>query len=251
MTQDQNAQVVEGTAAKGVACDEARWAVRATAWELAAFFFRYPDAELAAVVASGEWAEAAVELAGALGFALPEDFDGEPVVGGKAGSAGAACADGSGECAPEDLLHVLRAEATRLFVGAPSPACSPYEGVWRAEDDEVAPLLFVNPRSMEVERFARSCGLGRPEGTNEPLDHVSAECELLEYLALRAAGAASAEVSPADGALPGGSAGAAYALFLEEHARVWMPRFAEAAAACSRQPFYRGAAAYLGALART
>ena len=45
-----------------------------------------------------------------------------------------------------------------------------YEGVWAAEADGVQPLLFVNPRSMEVERFMRSCGLGRPEGTNEPLD---------------------------------------------------------------------------------
>lgn len=250
MMQGQNVQAVEGAVAKVVACDEARWAVRATAWELAAFCFRYPDAELAAAVASGEWAEAAIELAGALGLALPGDFDGEPVAGGEAGSSGAACADGSDERASDDLLHVLRAEATRLFVGAPSPACSPYEGVWRAEDDGVAPLLFVNPRSMEVERFARSCGLGRPEGTNEPLDHVSAECELLEHLALRAAGAASSEGSPADGALPGGSASAAYALFLEEHARAWMPRFAKAVAACSRQPFYRGAAAYLGALVR-
>lgn len=204
--------------------DEIDWATRATAWELAALSFRYPGPELEGAVASGEWAEAAREIAGALGLALPEGF-----------GAGAS-AEG------------LRPEATRLFVGAPEPACSPYEGVWRAADDGVQALLFVNPHSMEVERFMRECGLGRPEGTNEPLDHVATECELMEHLALRAAGAEPPEGAPAGADLPGGSPEAAYGAFLEEHARVWMPRFAERVAAETRAPFYRGAAALLRAL---
>ena len=204
--------------------DEIDWAAKATAWELAALSFRYPGPELEGAVASGEWAEAAREIAGALGLALPEGF-----------GAGAS-AEG------------LRPEATRLFVGAPEPACSPYEGVWRAADDGVQALLFVNPHSMEVERFMRGCGLGRPEGTNEPLDHVATECELMEHLALRAAGAEPPEGAPAGADLPGGSPEAAYGAFLEGHARVWMPRFADAVAAESRVPFYRDAAAFLGAL---
>ena len=204
--------------------NSAMWRERATAWELAALSFRYPNAELAEAVARGEWRAAAAEVATALGLALPEDFG------------TALTADG------------LRLEATRLFVGAPEPACSPYEGVWRAADDGVPALLFVNPHSIEVERFMRLCGLGRPEGTNEPLDHVAVECELLEHLALRAAGAAAPEGAPADAGLPGGSAAAAYEVFFEGHARVWMPRFAEVVAAEARHPFYRDAAAYLGAL---
>ena len=204
--------------------DEIDWATRATAWELAALSFRYPGPELEGAVASGEWAEAAREIAGALGLALPEGF-------GAGASAGG-----------------LRPEATRLFVGAPEPAVSPYEGVWRAADDGVQALLFVNPHSMEVERFMRACGLGRPEGTNEPLDHVATECELMEHLALRAAGAEPPEGAPAGSGLPGGSPKAAYGAFLEEHARAWMPRFADAVAAESRVPFYRDAAAFLGAL---
>lgn len=204
--------------------DEIDWATRATAWELAALSFRYPGPELEGAVASGEWAEAAREIVGALGLALPEGF-----------GAGAS-AEG------------LRPEATRLFVGAPEPAVSPYEGVWRAADDGVQALLFVNPHSMEVERFMRGCGLGRPEGANEPLDHVATECELLEHLALRAVGTVAPEGAPADADLPGGSPAAAYGAFLEEHARAWMPRFAERVAAETRAPFYRGAAALLGAL---
>ena len=204
--------------------DEIDWATRATAWELAALSFRYPGPELEGAVASGEWAEAAREIAGALGLALPEGFGAGAAAGG------------------------LRPEATRLFVGAPEPAVSPYEGVWRAADDGVQALLFVNPHSMEVERFMRACGLGRPEGTNEPLDHVATECELMEHLALRAAGAEPPEGAPAGADLPGGSPEAAYGAFLEGHARAWMPRFADAVAAESRVPFYRDAAAFLGAL---
>ena len=211
--------------------NNADWQARAATWELLALSFRYPGPELAGAVASGEWAEAAEELAAALGLEV-----------------GGGCEEGRLEYSGSDLLRALRPEATRLFVGAPEPACSPYEGVWRAADDGVQALLFVNPHSMEVERFMRGCGLGRPEGTNEPLDHVATECELLEHLALRAAGAEPPEGAPAGADLPGGSPEAAYGAFLEEHARVWMPRFAERVAAETRAPFYRGAAALLRAL---
>ena len=211
------------------------WQTRAAAWELAALSLRYPGAELAGAAAGGEWNEAAGEILAALGLSAEV-----PAAAGEGGCEAAAGADA--------LLHALRPEATRLFVGAPEPACGPYEGVWRAADDGVRALLFVNPHSMGVERFMRSCGLGRPEGTNEPLDHVATECELLEHLALRAAGAEPPEGAPAGSDLPGGSPAAAYGAFLEEHARAWIPRFAEAVAAESRVPFYRDAAAFLGAI---
>ena len=106
---------------------------------------------------------------------------------------------------------------------------------------------------MEVRRFMRSCGLRPPRGTNEPLDHVArpsvaTECELLERLALRAAGAPASEGAPDGAGLPGGSPAAAYETFLSGHAQAWMPAFAERLAAEARHPFYRAAAAYLGAL---
>ena len=213
--------------------EQEMWQARAALWELLAFSLRYPGAELAEAVASGEWAEAAREVADALGLPLPEG-----------------CADGpatADDRTPDALLHSLRAEATRLFVGAPDAACSPYEGVHRASEDGVQALLFVNPHSMEVERFMRSCGLGQPEGTNEPLDHAATECELLQYLAMLEAGLAEPPegLDPAD--LPGGSPAAAYDEFLENHARAWMPRFAERLAAESREPFYRAAAQLLSA----
>lgn len=224
------------------------WQVRAALCELLALSFRYPDDVLVGAIASGEWGEAAEEIAGALGLAWPAD--------GAPGAAEAAAVDD-----PDELKHALRAEATRLFVGAPEPLCSPYEGVWRAADDGVQALLFVNPHSMDVERFCKACGLGRPEGTNEPLDHVATEFELLEYLALRAAVDAAAEagdpvedadegepgdvVASAD--LPGGSPAAAYDQFMDEHVRTWTPRFADKAAEDARLGFYPQAGSLLKA----
>ncbi|WP_241156522.1 MULTISPECIES: molecular chaperone [unclassified Adlercreutzia] len=231
------------------------WQARAAMCELLALSLRYPkDAVLSEKVASGEWHDAADEIAGALALAWSADET--------------AAADG-GAAAPSDpteLQRALRVEATRLFVGSPEPACSPFEGVWRAADDGVQALLFVNPHSMAVERFCKACGLGRPEGTNEPLDAVATELELLEYLALRAAvdvaeaegdalgepedaveaeGDAGDVVASAD--LPGGSPEAAWDQFMADHAKAWMPRFAEALQKESRIPFYRQVARLLGA----
>ena len=208
------------------------WQARAAMCELLALSFRYPeDKVLAEAIASGEWGEAADEIASALGI----DWT-------------AAAAPGAAEAAalpdPDDIQKELRPEATRLFVGAPEAACSPYEGVWRAKAEGVQPLLFVNPHSMAVERFVRGCGLGRPEGTNEPLDHAATELELLQWLCMIECGLVAA---PEGAEPPQGSWAAARARFLEDHARTWMPRFAEAAAAESREPLFRAAAVMLGA----
>ena len=117
----------------------------------------------------------------------------------------------------------------------------------------------------------KSCGLGRPEGTNEPLDHVATECEFLQHLALRAdedvllaeaaeAGdeeqaAAVKEIREAETPelpdsenLPGGSAEAAYGQFEREHVFPWMGDFAQALHGESRMPFFKDVALFLGAL---
>lgn len=202
----------------------------AAAWELSALSFRYPTDELAEAVASGEWADAVREVAEALGLELSDGL-------------------GTDSEVVQDL-KALRIEATRLFVGSPQPSVSPYEGVRRAQEEGVQALLFVNPHSMAVERFMKSCGLTRPEGTNEPLDHIATECELLEHLALRTLGFVVDDESPfpADSDLPGGSPQAAYETFLAEHVRAWAPGFAVAVAAETRLPFYRDAAELLNAL---
>ena len=239
---------------------EAEWQVRAAAWELLALSLRYPGEVLAEAIASGEWESAAAEIAEALGIGEGEEGDALDASAAPTLASAMRHADACGTAdatrgaalparpAPPALLRSLRVEATRLFVGAPEPAVSPYEGVARALAEGARPLLFVNPRSMDVERFVRSCGLGRPEGANEPLDHVAAECELLSYLASLAAGAPAPAGAPCGAALPGGSPQAAYAAFLDSHAQRWMPAFAAAVRAEARAPFYGAAARLLAAV---
>lgn len=220
------------------AIDNEMWRIRATAWELAAFSFRYPTSELVEAVASGEWLAAAREIAEALGIALPEGF----------GEGMSSVENPLADASVDSFFHELRAEATRLFVGPSEPACSPYEGVWRAKAEGVKPLLFVSTHAMEVERFVKSCGFTRPEGTNDPFDHVATECELLEALALRAVqGAGDADES---GSGNGASASGLYAQFLNEHMRAWVNDFCTALSKETREPFYRAAAMYLRALVR-
>ena len=209
-----------------------------TAWELAALSLIYPTDDLAQALLSGEWAEAALEIAGQLGLNLPEDF-------------GTFEDDASDTYATADeLRHALSVEATKLFIGTVNPEVTPYEGIWYANEKDIQALLYVNPKAMAVERFMKACGLGRPEGTNEPLDHVATECELLEYLALRAytPEALGDEEALAEELLPGGSAAAAYQEFFNEHVVAWVPAFCEAVKEKARIAFFRDAADYLAAL---
>lgn len=210
----------------------ADWGLIATTCEFLAFSFRYPSREAAAPVASGEWADALCELRRAWGFAVDAEID-EPV------------RLGVGEDS-DAVLRALRQEATKLFVGSPIPAVSPYESVWAATRTHVAPLLFVSPCAVAVERFCAACGLGRPQGTNESLDHVSSELELLQFLASVESGAidaASCGVAPAD--LPGGSPAAAFELFFDEHPAKWAADFAREVERASSLAFYRAAARLL------
>lgn len=218
------------------------WQARAAMCELLALSFRYGDSDvLAQAVVSGEWVDAAQEIADVLGIAWNYDT-----------------AIGAGEVTQETdavgFLKTLRPEATRLFVGAPRAACSPYEGIVRSEAEGSEALMFANPHAMAVERFCKACGLGRPEGTHEPLDALWTELELLGYLASRAAEdaidndedeLASFFVASTD--LPGGSPQAAYDEFMNEHAKIWMPQFAKVLQRESRIPFYQVAAGLLGA----
>lgn len=217
----------------------ADWNVLATAWELAALSFRYPGNTLAQAVCSGEWADAACEVAVAIFKEASQTFSERLLV----------ATEPLGEMRDKScdvLLHELRVEATRLFVGTPEAVCSPYEGVWRARADGVQPLLYVNPHSMDVERFCHACGFGRPEGTNEPLDHAATECELLEVLSFRASDVSPVDTYPvADADLPGGSSEAAYEQFIREHVAKWMPMFAQELRAQAQHPFFRAAAEYL------
>ena len=204
----------------------------ASAFELCGISFGYPTEMLAQVMASGEWAEAAKDIAGGLGIA--EDFDLEAeATDGKSGDV-------------QDALHRLRAEYTRLFIGAPKSLVPPYESLWIGDQDEET-LLFVNPCALGMEAFAKHCGLKRAEGAaREPFDSVMIEMQLAEYLLA----CLSEEVDPTavgidPTILPGGSFEAALMELVNDHLRVWIPRFAEAVEGESHLSLYRYAARFM------
>ena len=215
-----------------------QWELRAAATEFLAFSLSYPTSAHAKMVINGQWLGAANDMAYEIHAPWSRSgWENELATG----------IDGLPMADPDALLRSLCAEATRLFVGAPNPLVSPYEGIWRAKEDGVKGLLFVNPHSMDVERFVKACGLGRPAGTNEPLDHVATELELLSYLASRASGeGASEDAVPAD-LLPNGSPSLASRRFFREHPATWLHSFATELGEKTRLQYYRAVAALLEA----
>lgn len=205
------------------------WRNQAILWEFLAFSLRYPQKELAQALSSGEYLEAAEEIVSLF----------ERGMSGKT----LTVLESYKDKACDDVASILRVEATRLFVGAPVPLVSPYEGVWRAEDEGVQALLFVNPYSRDVEHFYRMCGVKSPEGSNEPLDHVAVELEFLQYLALIQAELIEA---PQSVEIPENDWPKLHESFLEEHVQMWMPRFAERLIAETHEPFYKVVGQLLG-----
>jgi TorA maturation chaperone TorD len=202
---------------------------RAALFEIEALAFLSTRQELAEALASGEYAEALAEIAEANGLDAHASALAVEELAAYRGSS------------PAALFHELRIEHTHLFVGAPTPAVSPFAGIWFAREQGVEPLLFVNKESMDVERFLRSCGIGRPQGTNEPLDHIGTELEFLHYLCLLRAGTAAA---PEGAAIPSD----AYEHFYRTHFIGFAHKLAAATVKESRIPFYRAVARILSAL---
>lgn len=211
------------------------WQARSALCELLALSFRYPDDEvLAKAIASGEWLEAANELSSILGMDYID-------------TSALECKKADQNLDALTIQKTLRLEATRLFFGTPHAVVSPYESVWEANAKGTQVLLYANPTSIAVEHFCKACGLVRPEKTNEPLDSAWTELELLEYLAFCASSEAEGFThdgidSAAMDAFPGGSPAAAYEQFMQEHAAIWMPKFAKAVQEESKVCFYKVAA---------
>ena len=207
---------------------ETTWADRAAICELLALSFAQPTSVLGQAVSSGEWLAAVEDACQLLGAPLPE--------GPAIEMPGA-----------ETARHALNVEWSRLFIGTPDIMVYAYEGPFLARQRGEKALMFVSKEARGMDGLVRQVGLGRPDGTNEPLDFVAAELELMEYLA----GVEAGVIAPAEGVdpatFPGGSAGAAYDGFLEHHARIWMPAFAQEVAGKTRLPFFQAAAHLLQA----
>ncbi len=181
--------------------------------------FRYVPKEMVKALISGEYAEAYQEIG------LYNGLD-TCVVTSRRSLLGVY--EGSEE---EALFRRLRKEYTRLYIGQEDPLVTPYAGVWASLEKGEKPLLMVGKESMAIERFMRKCGMGQPEGTNEPLDHIASLLEFLYYLCLVKAEAVKpasyAEIADDD-----------YETFFDEHFQPFAYAFANATLAATEEPLF-------------
>lgn len=203
-----------------------QWMNKAAQYELLALAFAYPSEETTHALVSGEYAEAFEEI-GALTDASPGYLaDWAKALRAYAG------------LDRNEVLHRLRREYTRLFIGQGKTLISPYAGVWDALERGKEPILMIGAESMEIERFMRRCGIGQPEGTNEPLDHIASLLEFLYFLCLVKADA----VKPANHADVRDDD---YQAFFDDHFEVFSRAFANAVLENAKEPFFVSSARML------
>lgn len=128
-----------------------------------------------------------------------------------------------------DVLHGLRRENTRLFLGD-RPLVENSEGPWRkhAEGKQGAALM-VNSYSVEVANFMRSCGIERKAGYNDCIDYVENEFEFAAMLA----------ESPTYLAEQGKDALGLLEEFIAGHLKTWLPGFCADVVTQTRTPYYQ------------
>lgn len=182
----------------------------ARCYQLLGTAFAYPDSDIANAVKTGEFRDALVEAA--------ISADGE-LEGAFAPRSGALVLD------VEDAMAALEADYLAAFeLDVPKRVVSLYEGSYAGGCDRSAILL-------EVKSFYQHFGLAISEQMREAEDHLAAELEFMQFLAIKQA---IAEADNADSA----PYRRAQRDFLERHLAVWLPRLAIAVAEVDSD-FYR------------
>jgi TorA maturation chaperone TorD len=208
--------------------------VLATMLKLLAFAFEPPAERLATSVVSGElardfrqtWADAELEdgSCAALCDALDE------YRGGASMSQGATDA----------VLHELRREHTRLFLGK-RPLVENSEGPWRKKSEGFAEVaLMANSYSTEVSDFMRFCGVVRPRGYNDCMDYIENELDFAALLASQPDYLVERGIDPLE----------RLDAFIGEHLQKWVPGFCGQVAAQTELAYYRELAGTTAALVR-
>lgn len=136
--------------------------------------------------------------------------------------------------APQDeLLHRLRIEYTRLFLGRPDPLIHLHESLFLARVQGREASAFIDPVALDVKAAYAKARVKGATGKNDPLDSIYAECEFLCYL------------------LSVGDAGclALYDDFRSRHFDRWAGSFAKRVEEETEEPLFLFASALLKELA--
>lgn len=138
----------------------------------------------------------------------------------------------------EEVLHELRREHTRLFLGS-QPLVTNSEGPWRKKaEGKEGVALIVNSYSVEIADFMRRCGVVCAPGYNDCVDYVENEFDFAGWLA----------DEPALLAEKGLDSRSLLARFCDEHIKLWVPGFCDEVAAATRLPYYQALSALVKAL---
>lgn len=103
------------------------------------------------------------------------------------------CAAWTAECerrcdaAGRDAVERCAVEYTRLFVGPPCPAASPWESAHRAAADGSDPTVGFGRATFEMRELLRKAGLQLCNENHQYEDHMGIELLLLSELCRRAA----------------------------------------------------------------
>ena len=81
-----------------------------------------------------------------------------------------------------ELLHELKIEFARLFIGPGRAAVPPFETFYKKMSKESQPLLMVSPEAIAVQAAYREAGIAVSQDLQEPPDHFATECEFVYFL---------------------------------------------------------------------
>ena len=126
------------------------------------------------------------------------------------------------------LYHELKQDYTYLFYQTTLSRLSPYESVWRTDDQ----TLF-GPTTLEVRNAYKEAGFELAADTSQPDDHIGAELDFLGRLLERAAQNSGSEQATRD--IERARA------FASDHLLVFSPYYLEDFIEAAHTPFYEAA----------
>ena len=127
----------------------------------------------------------------------------------------------------EEILHELRCEFTRLFLGD-NPLIANSEGMWRMKSEGRSAVLIINSYSLEIADFMRECGIIKAEGYNDCIDYIDTEFDFASHLAERPQYLIDLGKDPIE----------LLDSFIEEHMRLWIPGFCSEVKTVSNMIYY-------------
>lgn len=130
----------------------------------------------------------------------------------------------------DDVLHELRIEATRLFIGD-GPLVENTEGTWlQAHAGVKKPIRMINNHTAKVTAFMKSCGVVRQQKYNDCIDYIENEYDFAGYLASEPAALSDMGIDAAD----------KLDEFVAVHMTKWIPGFCDEVCERTKEPYFIG-----------